>query len=206
MPPKKTASAPAPSAPELPDPAAHPKVVALRTRRQELADERDAARAARVAAELDLGAGPGADDTDLEARLVARGDDPAPVARLRELRRNEKVLAKAIALVDAELTAAAAAAVAELTPAVREAVFLPAARRASAAWLAAATEVEAFRVLVEDIRGRGLGNGAHSNFNRPVPLSLADRDAFRAFAAMLVEEGHADPADVDAAFPGLRTA
>lgn len=199
---KKTAPAAATPA-ELPDPGDHPEVIAVRARRADLAAALDATRVDRAAAERALGTGPEDDDIDLEARLLARAEDPLPVARLRELRRAEAVRVKALALVDAELVASLAAAVADLAPRVRDEVFVPAARRASAAFLAAAKEAESLRLLVEDIRARGLGNGVYSNLNGRVPLSLADRPAFEAFVRDLVDEGHADRAAVDAAFPGL---
>lgn len=187
---------------ELPNPHLWPEVVEAERRFADLKQKLDAARTARVRLERDLCAEPRESDEAIESRLLADGKDVGPVAELREARRTERVTARAIELAEHGLRDARDRAVSHYSNQVRADTYFPAARKAVLDWIEAVKKVEKFRRLVNDIQARGFA-GTHSPFNARVPLSLADLDGFRAFAAELVADGFIDRASIDAAFPEL---
>lgn len=188
---------------EIPNPAAHPAVAAIRDRLDGLRDQQATARSDREALERDLGAGPGTSDEALEARLLARGQPTKAVGRLRELRRKERVLAQAADLVAGELRDADEAARRELTRVAVATVYEPAAKAAVRLWLNTAVALEEFRQLVDQLHAVGVGGGRHALFNQRCPLNAGDVESLAAFAAELIDAGLLDRADLLAAFPVL---
>lgn len=198
----KPAEAPKPV--EIPNPENHPAVTAALTRYETLATKLATIRRERVQLEREIGAKPGESDDDLEAKLLARGLATDDLTKLREARRNEKVTAQAVELVADDVRKAREVATRELTAMVRDEVFLPAARAAVKDWLDTVKRLEAFRRLVDDIQGRGVGANTFSPFNNArVPMSLADRDGFAEFVRELLGDGFTDAAAVNAVFPNL---
>jgi hypothetical protein len=187
---------------EIPNPALHPAVVAIRIRHVALTDELADVKKKRHAVEHDLGAGPGCSDVELEGRLLAAGEPTEPVGQLRDLRRREQVLAHAIGLVGDEMRDATGKAAREYSATARDKIYLPAAREAVAAWLAAVQVAERFRNTVERLHSTGVGAGTHTPFSSRVPLDWADAEGFAAFARELIGDGFTTADLVNAAVPG----
>lgn len=188
---------------EIPNPESHPAVVVARSRHDVLAAKLSAIRAERKNLERDIGAKAGESDDDLEAKLLARGQPTDDLAKLRELRRTEKVTAQAVDLVASEVSKERDAAAREITQTVREDVFLPGVRAAVKDWLDGVKRAEAFRRLVDDIQARGVGANTYCPFNARVPMSLADPDGFVMFVKELIADGFTDADMVNAVFPNL---
>ena len=200
---KKTTTT-TPNAPvKIPNAASQPAVAEVRRRLDTIHETASATRKARETAERQLGANPGVSDETIEARLMAKGQPTDALDQLRELRRKEVVVNKAAEFVAAELKTATEQAERELTPLVREQLFLPAARAAVADWLEAAGRLEAFRMLVSRIQDNGVGSGTFSPFNFAVPVSRADEAALRGFVLDLIRDGFADADQVEKVFPAL---
>lgn len=193
----------APKPIEIPHPDKHPDVIERREHYATLNAKLKVAIQQRKSLESELATRAGESDDELEARLMARGLPTDKLTTLRELRRSEGVIAKAMELVTALVKKSRDDAVREITPKVRSEVFIPAVREAVKDWLDTVRKAEKFRRLVEDIQRCDVGSGTYCPFNQPVPLTLADPEWFKSFVADLISNGFTDAETVKAALPDL---
>lgn len=73
-------------------------------------------------------------------------------------------------------------------------------RTAVKGWLDTVKRIEAFRLVVDGILARGVGNNTFSPFNSQVPVPLGDRDGPAELVREHTHDGHT--ATVDAVFLG----
>ncbi len=202
---------PAPAAePALPDIGAEPGVAAARAKRDELRADLDRVRA-ELAAIGDAAAGPAPDPVEVEARrrvgdpsAAADGDRIVKAARAVELRQEERILARAVAMASEACDRVERQTAAALTPTAVATAFAPKVRAAGLAYLAAVAAVDAVREEVGRLAAAGFTAGLVSPFGWDTfPLTADPGNGLPEMVKSLVAAGAVTREEVAESLPVL---
>lgn len=196
---------------EIPDPNAHPAVVAARERLAGLNADLVETRKTRATLEHQLGLGPKVNDMAAEAKLLASGKPLEEIRRFREqrqhlaeFRQDEQLLTEAVRFAEIEVSAAMNTAQLACKKVARETVLTPVGRAAAAEWLKLAGLIDRFRRLVGQLESLDIGPGGYVPLIRTnAPLSNYEPFTLRPFCQELIDHGFTTRAEVNAVFPGL---